>query len=1013
MPDAQWESLKEIFHAALALSPQDRPAFLEKASHGDIALRQAVESLLKSHEETNNFVDQPAYQAAAEMLVDGTELKANQTLGHYRIISLLGQGGMGKVYLAQDTKLRRKVALKILPVDFAANKDRIHRFQQEAQAAAALNHPNIAHIYEVGEEGSMRFIAMEFVDGVTLREKIDLEDAGLAELLLYLQHAAEALAKTHAAGIVHRDLKPDNIMITRDGHTKLLDFGLAKLFDPSRLSYSSADEIATELTLQNSQVGTVIGTVGYMSPEQAQGCGNKIDHRADIFSFGCILFEMATRQKPFEGKDARDSLQQIIHAAPPSIKEVNPSVPDELERVVHRCLEKDPDRRYQSIKDVAIEIEELREKLKRQFAFSAPTHEMLRAAVPVPVNDAITQPPAALHEEMPISKQVTSSSAVLISEIKRHKTAFVLIGFFAVFAIVATGYGVYKLSGSPATSFRSSQMKLSRVTTGGRIGNALIDDHVAISADGKYLIFVTVGSGKQGLWVRQMTANSLVQIVTPVQATYLGTTFSPDGELIYFTRADEGNPLGALYQVPVLGGTPRKIIRNVTSAVTFSPDAKRIAFTRYNEQNGESYLMAANLDGSDEQKLATKKQPQFLSSYGLSWSPDGKLIACGVLMNGIASPAQLIGVPAEGGPERILTSESFRDIFHVLWLNDGSGLVLTANPQGSPNGVQIFLISYPSGKASRITNDFTSYGQASLGLTADGRTMVTTQREASMQIFVMGDHEDSSLAIRVSNGKDDGITGVTWTPDGKIVYVTQSGDNIDIWSMNPDGANPKQLTFDGELKSGSSVSPDGRYVIFSGTRAGVENLWRIDIDGSNLKQLLPGNSLAFFPTVTPDGASIVFNSAQSGKLALWKVGIDGRDPKQLTDVESLFPSVSPDGKSIAFFSRAAADGGKQKIVIVPFTGRPAIKTFDVSPGFLSEKHPVLRWTPDGSALTYVDESNGADNVWSQPVDGGSRKPLTNFKSDSISFFAWSHDGKQLAISRGPVTTDVVLLRDFR
>jgi Tol biopolymer transport system component len=282
-----------------------------------------------------------------------------------------------------------------------------------------------------------------------------------------------------------------------------------------------------------------------------------------------------------------------------------------------------------------------------------------------------------------------------------------------------------------------------------------------------------------------------------------------------------------------------------------------------------------------------------------------------------------------------------------------------------------------------------------------------------MQIFVMGDHEDSSRAMRVSNGKDDGMTGVAWTPDGKIVYVTQSGDNIDIWSMNPDGANPKQLTFDGELKSGSSVSPDGRYVIFSGTRAGVENLWRIDIDGSNLKQLLPGNSLAFFPTVTPDGASVVFNSAQTGKLALWKVGIDGHDPKQLTDFDSLFPAISPDGKSVAFFSRGGADGGKQKIVIVPSTGGPAIKTFDVSPGFLSEYHPVLRWTPDGSALTYVDESNGADNVWRQPVDGGSRKPLTNFKSDSISFFAWSADGKQLAISRGPVTTDVVLLRDFR
>ena len=1013
MPDPQWENLKEIFHAALEFPPSERAAYLDEASNGDLALRQAVESLLKSHEETNNFIDAPAYQAAADMLVDGKELKANQTVGHYRIVSLLGQGGMGKVYLAEDTKLHRKVALKILPVDLAADKDRIRRFEHEAFAAAALNHPNIAHIYEVGEQGNTRFIAMEFVDGVSLRETIYRRKPELGKMLRFLQHVAEGLAKAHDAGIVHRDLKPDNIMITSDGHAKLLDFGLAKLLDQARLSSLSSNQ-NSGMASQHSQPGTVLGTVGYMSPEQAQGRVNDIDHRSDIFSFGCILFEVVTRHKPFEGKDNLDSLHNIVHAPTPLIKDFNPSLPDELQRIVRRCLAKDPDRRYQSIKEVAIEIDELREDLKRSTGADDSNPQGISSTSAA--SDAASQQPTA-SQESPVSTQVsattTSSSEVLLSEIKRHKTGAVLTASFTVLLIVAASYGAYKLFGGRASNnIDLSRMKISRLTTGGRVGNAVIDGATSISPDGKYVVFTTAESGKQALWIRQVSTSSLVQIAPPIPATYFGTTFSPDGELVYFTRVDEQDPLGAVYEVPVLGGTARKILVSVTSAITFSPDGKRIAFTRYAEP-GESFVMAANIDGSDERKLATRKQPQFFSSYGLSWSPDGEMIACGVLMNSINSPAQLVGVSTRGANERILTSQNFRDIFHVSWLGDGSGLVLSAAPAGSSRGVQVFLVSYPSGNATRITNDLNSYGQSSLGLTADGRTIVTTQKESSIQIFVMDDSKDSTQALSVSKGKFDGEFGVAWNTYDRIVYVTQSGENIDVWSMNRDGTDQRQLTFDGEPKSNPAVSPDGRYIVFAGTRSTVQNLWRMDMDGSNPKQLLPTNTPAFFPIISPDSGSVIFNSAHSGNLVLWQVGIDGGEAKQLTDTMSLFPAVSPDGKWVAAFVEGTAYGGKPMINIVPFTGGPATKSFEVSPGFVPDLHPVLRWTPDGNALTYVDDSNGADNIWSQPVNGGPRKPLTNFKSDSISCFAWSRDGKRLAIARGPVTTDVVLLRDFR
>ena len=305
---------------------------------------------------------------------------AGSTLSHYRIVSKIGAGGMGEVYLAQDTKLDRKVALKILPADVASNRDRMERFVREAKSAAALNHPNIAHIYEIGESEGTHYIAMEFIDGETLRHKIHRDKAPLPKLLKYLIQVAQGLSKAHAAGIVHRDLKPDNIMITRDDYAKVLDFGLAKLVEPERTfghNESGSSEIATAVMQQpghpvgqsgwdsgHSTPGMVIGTIGYMSPEQASGRVDEIDLRSDIFSFGCILFEAATGQRAFAGKDVLDSLHKIVHAPTPQLKDANPLAPAELQRIVRRCLAKEREKRYQSIKELAIELEDIQQELK-------------------------------------------------------------------------------------------------------------------------------------------------------------------------------------------------------------------------------------------------------------------------------------------------------------------------------------------------------------------------------------------------------------------------------------------------------------------------------------------------------------------------------------------------------------------------------------------------------------------------------------------------------------------------
>ena len=300
-------------------------------------------------------------------------------LGRYEIRSMIGAGGMGEVYLAEDTRLRRNVALKVLPAELATNKNRMRRFEQEAQAAAALNHPNIATIYEIAEHEGAHFIAMEFIDGVTLRKKMRQEQTDLRRFLRYLQYVAEGLAKAHAAGIVHRDVKPDNIMITRDGHVKILDFGLAKLIEPQTSpgggemasggpplheTDGSNEDAATAIMQQQSMPGVIMGTFGYMSPEQAQGKTKEIDQRSDIFSFGCILYEAATGSKPFEGDSLIKSLHMVVYEPEPSIADSNPSAPPELQRIVRRCLAKDPKDRYQSIKKVAIELKELRREIR-------------------------------------------------------------------------------------------------------------------------------------------------------------------------------------------------------------------------------------------------------------------------------------------------------------------------------------------------------------------------------------------------------------------------------------------------------------------------------------------------------------------------------------------------------------------------------------------------------------------------------------------------------------------------
>jgi eukaryotic-like serine/threonine-protein kinase len=371
------------------------------------------------------------------------ELRPHTNLSHYRIVSKLGAGGMGEVYLAEDTRLDRKVALKILPADVAEQRDRMDRFVREAKAAAALNHPNIAHMYEIDETDRTHFIAMEFVDGVTLRTKIYSEKSELNKLLRYLQHTAEGLSKAHAAGIVHRDLKPENIMITRDGHAKILDFGLAKLIEPTQDGANTDKEATTAILNQHSKPGLIMGTVGYMSPEQAQGKTNEIDQRSDVFSFGCILFEATTRQQPFSGDSIVKSLHSLIYEPAPKITDLNPSAPAELQRIIRRCLAKDKEDRYQTIKEVAIELKELRRELETSTNFDTTTS-------PTQTNETAVSTTNSAPTSI-VNPSTVSSAEYLVSQIGKHKRGFALATALLLMLSIGAIYGIIKYRSSAAS----------------------------------------------------------------------------------------------------------------------------------------------------------------------------------------------------------------------------------------------------------------------------------------------------------------------------------------------------------------------------------------------------------------------------------------------------------------------------------------------------------------------------------------------------------------------------------
>ncbi|HEY6352186.1 MAG TPA: protein kinase [Candidatus Angelobacter sp.] len=906
-----------------------------------------------------------------------------QTVAHYKILGKLGSGGMGVVYEAEDLKLGRHVALKFLPAELENDPQALDRLQREARAASALNQANICTIYEINEHQGRHFIVMELLEGKTLDQRIGGQPLPLGHLLELGIQLSDALDTAHAKRILHRDIKPANIFVTDRGQAKILDFGLAKVAADRRI----AEPVAiTAITLDSEHLtspGSTVGTVAYMSPEQA--LGEELDSRSDLFSLGCVLYQMATGTLPFKGATSAALFDSILHKAPVSPLRLNPALPEELERIISKLLEKDRDLRYQTAAELRADLKRLKRDMDSSGAVKAST--LTSSAYP-------TAAPA-----------LSSRSVLLAEGARQHKLGFGLVLVIAAVVLVAAGYGVFALLHRPSLApFQS--MNITKLTDSGKAFVA------AISPDGKYVVHMVEDAGQWSLWIRHIPTNSVTQIVPPSDRGFGGLIFSPDGNYIYFIQADKEHPrIGLLYQIPVLGGSPKLILSDIDSAISFSPDGRRFVFLRGSSKTKTDAVLVVDADGSHEQKIAEDAFPvNFAGSP--SWSPDGKLIAVMEFYgakNGEIGQFLAVEV-ATGRKIPIGPMSRVGQVMASCWLPDGSGLfvsVIGLNTNWTP---QIGFISYPKGEFRRITNDLNRY--AGVMSTQDGRMLITVATEASSNIWVMPASGTTAQAVQVSSGKNEAAS-LDWTADGRILSFVPAFQRFEFDVRKADGSGKTTILSDAEPTFDPSACGDGRHIVFTSLRSpNAITVWRMDSTGGNLKELTGASDNhtadTRSPVCSPDGQWVAYQGISGTGYTISKVPIDGGSPLQLSPESGSSAAISPDGTMVAFVT-ASKTGLEARPVwmVVPSTGGAPLYTINAD----SRSSAKLRFTPDGKSLSYIVYEHGLSNLWAMPLTGGEPKQLTDFKSDRIFDYAWSRDGKQLAIARGPVSSDVVLLTD--
>lgn len=906
----------------------------------------------------------------------------NETISHYRVLEKLGGGGMGVVYKAQDLELGRFVALKFLPDDLARDSNALERFRREARAASALNHPNICTIYQIGDDGGSQFIAMEFLDGQTLKHRIGGRPLDLNLLLSIGVDVADALEAAHSAGIVHRDLKPANIFLTKRSSAKILDFGLAKILASSRVcgdTTVSLDILADDQQLTSP--GMTMGTIAYMSPEQIRA--KELDHRTDLFSFGILLYEMATGHLPFRGESAGVIFDAILNRAPVPPVRLNPDLPAKLEDVINHLLEKEPELRYQHASDIRSDLLRLKRDTESAYRTSAD--------------------PAVRVSSQPALAQIRQQT--LPRHRRRNQSIFAVT---AILGIAAAGYGIFpylrREHTPPFQNYTTTQ-----ITYG---GNATV---ASISPDGRFIVSTREDDSKQSLWLHNVATNSDVQIAPPEKekAAFGCLDFSPDGNLLYLCRSTVSSTVD-LVRMPVLGGKKQVVVRDIYSDIAFSPDGKEIAFLRANyPKMGKWTLLVASEDGSNERMLLTEpgiNRPDEFNwppSGDLSWSPDGRRVAVAITTQG-ESLGEIDLVDASTGRKENFVKTNDMLIRSLTWLRNGRDLIVNYASRSSSHHWQIGSFSYPEGKFHQITHDTYSYWTHTIS--ADNTVFPAVQSKSTRSLYLLPskgseDKTPSPVPLNVS-----GLRTFSFDKDGNLLVAAEDK----LVRIDANGAETTLLS--ASVRAPAACGP---YLAFEWNYAKGSrqvNVWRMDADGSNLMQLTHGEDEED-PACAPDGKSVYY--VVMTRPQPMEVPITGGPAQPVPG--SAIPNghyafgpiaVSRDGHELMYLAKVESPSGqapqlKAVIVQIGSTKIHPPRIVDVDQRIT---YPP-QFSPDGNAIAYYIFENGADNLWLQPLDGAPKRRITNFSSGRFWVFYWSPDGKKLGVDITHTNSDVVLLTE--
>lgn len=909
--------------------------------------------------------------------------------GNYQIKSRLGSGGMGEVYLALDLRLGRFVALKLVLPEFTTSAEHLRRFEQEARAASALNHPNILTIYEIGRDGTTSFIAAEFVEGETLRNRMRSPmPLTIGEVVDIVVQIAEGIGAAHRAGILHRDIKPENVMIRPDGYVKLVDFGLAKLNVQPMAIEATCDDSTISVVYSNP--GAVLGTLKYMSPEQVRG--EPLDPRSDIWSIGCVLYEMLAGRPPFEGPSSAELIVSILEKQP-DLQHIGPrEFRKELQTILKRALAKDNVDRFATANELAVQLRELKILIgSTGHSIKAMSNESHQQGLATSDTTNLTDPVTTVNQNVRTRTHILFPGLTL-------RTIIVALTVLSGATFLIYWAATRNRSVSPLRA--KAPIKL--VDTGNAID-------AVVSPDGKYLAYVVEEAEGQSLWGRQVGAvSNSWPVIARSQRRFWGLTFSPDGNYIYFVVFDDSINQYVLYRTPALGGVTEKILEDVDTPISFSPDGTQFTFVRGYPSDKQTAIMVSTADGQQTRILAVRKSPDdFGWKGGPSWSPDGTLIASAV--GRYETQMHVVAIRVRDGTEIQISKREWPWIGRVVWLKGNQGLLMVAK-DSVPLPPQIWHINYPNGEAERITSDVSYYGVKSISVTSDAANLVAVQANYLSSIWVSQKDQPGNTK-RISVSKSDGYNGLAWLADGRLVIASGASGSQDIWTMAADGSNRQQLTSGGSANYQPTTTPDGRYIVFVSTRGGGEDIWRMKTDGSDLRQITKSRN-ANRPECSLDGRWVLFKSYSAGSKTIWKVGLEGGDPVRLTDHYSDWPAVSPNGRTFAceYWDEQPTT---QAVLAVISTEGGMISTYKFLPATataLDLSNNVIRWAPDGNAIIYIDGRSGVTNLVSQLLDGSPPKQISNFKEDRTFWFAWSKDGQSLALSRGVVTSDVVLFR---